>query len=312
MECSSCGANIDRRDAFCSTCGELTLSGQPLGHKIGLFAAQAADGFGILAKLLFGYVTDEANRNQVIGGAAVVVFAAVVFTSNPISNGVATLFVSAPPPPQILENGQPDFANYEDVFLSEEAEFVVTGTANVRDYPTSQGSRILKSLSEGTVIRARQVQAFDSESPWYRLTEGGYIWSGNLVHIDGLHEEFSDSAGGPSALPAAFNGQWSDRNSCADLGRDMTFSISNGEVDLGYMRYRHVDTSFARGENPIYAFELTMPDEPADVRLILTEDPRWPVLWMSFSDDTTGRQFRYFRAHLSCAEVLSIADRMSR
>lgn len=81
--------------------------------------------------------------------------------------------------PTIVRNFS-DFQSYRDNFLSDEQEYVVTGRTNVRDYPTSENTSVVRSLDKGMHVFAREVQAFDPSSSWYKLRDGGYVWSSNL------------------------------------------------------------------------------------------------------------------------------------
>ncbi|MDG2001780.1 MAG: hypothetical protein P8J20_00455 [Novosphingobium sp.] len=159
-----------------------------LGNAVG----DAGRELGKITELVAAYVRDEANRRQVIIGAFAALLLLVGLTDNPISNGISGLIRDNPATPQFTEDGLPDFASYEDNFLGEDTGFIVTGKANVRDYPTSEGTEVVRTLQEGETITAREVQAFDPESAWYKLSDGGYIWGGNIDRYDEI-----PTGGGP-------------------------------------------------------------------------------------------------------------------
>ena len=66
MECKSCGATIDHRDAFCSLCGELTRSGKAFDQKLKDTLFDFGEELSKLAGSAARYASDGANRKQVI------------------------------------------------------------------------------------------------------------------------------------------------------------------------------------------------------------------------------------------------------
>ena len=304
MECKSCGATIDHRDAFCSLCGELTRSGKPFDQKLKDALFDFGEELSKLAGSAARYVTDGANRKQVVAGGAVVAFLMVALVENPISSGVSKLFEFEAPGPQLTADGLPDFASYSDVFLAEEKQFAVMGTANVRDFPTSQGTKVVGTFSGGEMVFVRQVQAFDPTSHWYKLNTGGYLWGGNLESID----QRKHIAG--FDFPTSMQGQWADRNSCTGLSQDTAFSISGNEVDFGGSRYSLF--SIVRDGQGIPVYKLLAIGRMAvpDWERSLEKDARWPIIWISYGSDVTGKQYRYFPSHLSCSEVSKISAQM--
>jgi hypothetical protein len=225
-ECTSCGAEIDYRDKFCSSCGALTAIGRPITEQIGQAVAQIAEAVSKLAGEFAAYVRDEANRKPVIIGSCVLALLLLALTDNPVSKGFSGLFDDEAQAPQLTAEGLPDFANYEDVFLAEEAEFAVTGPANVRDYPTSQDTQVVRTFHGDVLVQARQVQAFDPSSQWYKLSDGGYVWGGNLVHIDeptGINQ---------ITFHSNLHGRWSSMDTCNGPGPDAIVDISEREIRI--------------------------------------------------------------------------------
>ncbi|WP_108811901.1 zinc ribbon domain-containing protein [Sphingorhabdus sp. Alg231-15] len=306
MDCTSCGVSIDHRAAFCPKCGEVTLSGQPLNQKIANALFQLGEGLGKVVNAAMDFVTEETNRNKMIGGGVVFAFLLIALTENPISNEIAGLFEAEEPELELTDDGLPDFANYADIFLSEEKEFFVMGKANVRDYPTSQGTQVIKTLAGGETILAREVKAFDPSSQWFKLANGGYVWGGNLLSDDQIAHEAGYT------FPSSLQGQWSNKNSCADVGRDTLFSISETKIDFGATRYDLVNILSAGNELPGYQLAESGNNSLEGSGLTVQEDARWPVIWISYDSDLTEKAYRYFRSDLPCSEVLAIAERMSR
>jgi hypothetical protein len=225
-ECTSCGEKLDYRDAFCSKCGAVTRRGMPLFQKLGLGLGETAAELGKLASRFTEYVRDEANRKQVVIGGALLVLLLLVSTNNPLTRGVSSLFGGAEAAgPQFTVDGLPDFASYEDAYLSETAEYILTGNANVRNYPTSQNTQVIKTLASGTTVSARQVKAFDPTAQWYRLADGGYVWGGNLARPDG------QSVGG-AMFPSYLRGQWSSMDTCRGDSENLYVTISAQEIQF--------------------------------------------------------------------------------
>lgn len=84
MQCTSCGTELDHRDAFWSQCGQLTARGQGAGR---LFGSVARLGTSGISK-----VTDPANRKVTVRVGAGLALFLTAFTDNPVSNGLANLF----------------------------------------------------------------------------------------------------------------------------------------------------------------------------------------------------------------------------
>jgi len=71
-------------------------------------------------------------------------------------------------------------ASYSDAFLSDSQNLFLTGEANVRDYPSSTGTAVLRKLAEGVEITGRLVAGRQTDQKWFKLDGGGYIWDGNI------------------------------------------------------------------------------------------------------------------------------------
>lgn len=315
IECKRCGAELDFREAFCSKCGELTQRSRPFFEQLGKAAAQLESAakeigaeFATLGRKAWSYIRDEANRKRAIAGGAAFLVIAVVFTDNPIAKFVSDGFIGELTGPRVTAGDAPDLEGYEDVFLGEEAQYQITSIANVRDYPTSEGTKVTHTFEGGETIYAREVVPIDGTSRWFKLTSGGYIWGGNLQGID----EQSAPPGSPAGLefPVALHGQWADRNSCADLGMDTQFAISRSQIDFGPVQYGLMNIRGAGSGLPSYQLERLPSVGSSSPDITVQEDARWPVIWVSYANEPQRNAARYFRSDLPCSEVMAIAERM--
>ncbi len=229
IECQSCGAELDPRDTFCSKCGALTDRGKGPAELVGRYAAEVSVGLGKFASAIISFATDPENRTRATVGLVAVLFLCVVLTDNPVSERVGGLFASPPSQPTLNDDGTPNFAEYEDVFIGEETKFYVTGSANVRDFPTGQGTQVQRSLTEGQTVDAREVMAFDPTSQWYKLSDGGYVWGQNLYRLD-QDESVNGSGTSDIAFAPDVQGRWSDMASCRGYEPDTRLEISGNEI----------------------------------------------------------------------------------
>ena len=73
-------------------------------------------------------------------------------------------------------------AGYRDAFRGGEVTMTTKALARERNYPTSDGTRVLRQLQAGTTISGRWVLGRDTTSRWLRRSgTGGYVWEGNLA-----------------------------------------------------------------------------------------------------------------------------------
>lgn len=297
MECSKCGAKLDFREAFCSECGELTDRGKGPGELARRYTAELAKGFGKLLNAALGYVTNPENRKSVGIGAGVAFLLLISMTNNPISRGVGSLFTSSPDGPAFNEDGTPNFADYEDQFLSFEAEYLVTGAANIRDFPTSQGTSIVGSFEGGERITAREVRAFDPNSRWYAVEGGGYVWGANLTSAQQGQSEAQASetvAWGPEDIL----GGWSDRATCYGEIRDIEFEVT----PEGLVMNDRLHVLTYEGANGTITFATTEPD-PSDQSLIaVNRTDHAPVLLVSFPRDMSPKEYQFYPIDTSCSD----------
>lgn len=305
LECHACGAEIDPRDKFCSKCGELTERGRGISELAGRYVAQLADGFGKLFAAALNFLTNPANRKNVAIGAVVAFLLLTSLTNNPISRGIGSLLEQSPYAPAFHDEGTPDFAAYEDVFIGDEMEYYVVGLANIRDFPTSQNTNVIGSLAEGNRVLAREVMAFDPDSRWLKLSDGGYVWGRNLVSVSN-----GENVAGLAVSPA-LTGRWTNGNACAGLGQSTFVSVSETDVIVDGTRYAILNVLTAGQELPAYEFSTAGSGVSEDAYLQLTEDPNWDVLWITYPYDAERGELRLFRADLPCPEVMRLAERMT-
>lgn len=232
MKCAACDADIDDRDIFCSQCGELTQRGQPFAQQLGSTAGEIASGLTRLGGQASAYVRDETNRKHAVAGGVAVLLGFITLTNNPISASISGLFGSKSEGPQLAADGLPDFASYQDMFLSEEAEYVVTGMANVRDFPTSQGTTIIRTLNEGETVMAREVQAFDPSSQWMKLSNGGYAWGSNLLQAEPPSTQMTGEATASIEFAQNIRGTWSSMETCRGARNNAEVTITKNTMSF--------------------------------------------------------------------------------
>jgi len=302
MECQACGAELDPRDKFCSKCGAITERGKGAGEFVGRYVAQLADGFEKFFAAAFGYITNHENRKRVAVGGGVALVILISLTSNPISRGLGGPFSSTPDGPTYNDNGTPNFAEYEDVFLAEQGSYEVTGQANVRDFPTGEGTTVIGTLVAGETVEAREVMAFDQQSRWLKLASGGYVWGGNLV-----------ASGKPApktqlSFPASLIGRWSDHAECTGSGRETEVVVSASSVTIEQTRYDLANILGAGQELPGYEPEQSSGELSTIESIIVQEDARYPAIWIGDQDDIEGKSYRYYRSDYLCSDVRAIAE----
>ena len=83
----------------------------------------------------------------------------------------------------------------------------VTGTANVRDAPTSSGSTVLGEYPPGTTLRGRWVPGnLDPSERWLELQEGGrFVWGRNLREVEASPKISQNAGDAPDSLPRTSN-----------------------------------------------------------------------------------------------------------
>jgi hypothetical protein len=85
-----------------------------------------------------------------------------------------------------------------------ESTVTVTGTANVRDAATTNGSRVISQLAPGTEITGRWVQATQGSSDrWFEYSTDngkGYVWGGNISEAAPQTELATDQESTPPPI----------------------------------------------------------------------------------------------------------------
>lgn len=92
-------------------------------------------------------------------------------------------------------DGRPAWqASYADAFLSPETVImVIAADAKQRDFPSTDGTVVARERREGEMVSGRWVRGADGTSRWLKLSDGGYVWDGNLAVAGG--------PGSPIAIP---------------------------------------------------------------------------------------------------------------
>lgn len=99
--------------------------------------------------------------------------------------------------------------------------FVVTGVANVRSAPTTEGSEVLSTLEPGETISGGWVLgSSDPSSRWLRLAghnPEGFVWEGNLAVLDGKDQRISKGDEKQAEEPVSINPEcpYYDEQECA-------------------------------------------------------------------------------------------------
>ena len=83
----------------------------------------------------------------------------------------------------------------------------VTGTANVRDAASSEGSMVLETLTAGTKLRGRWVPGnLNPSERWLELEEGGrFVWGRNLLEVEASRKISQIQGEAPDSLPRTSN-----------------------------------------------------------------------------------------------------------
>jgi len=265
-----------------------------VAQKLGVAVAQTGEQVGTLAKRIDGYVREPANRKQVIAGAVGVAILLVMLTDNPITSIFSKPVSEVSDAPPLTEAGLPDLVGYRDIFIGDEEEYIVTGTANVRDFPTSEGTTVIQTFTGGETVLAREVSAFDPSSQWFKLSNGGYIWGGNLEGI-GLPSDSSPSLTA-SVFPPWSQGHWSSKDFCPQSNGGSIYVVIEGDRIYVNGNGSQISDQFQDAADTLYSikpidaqdqFEMTISLRPsADGRHIVLEhiEPHEIEPWLLFQE----------------------------
>lgn len=298
IECNKCGAALQARQAFCPKCGELSARSAPLVERAGSVLGGGANGALRGLSAMSDHARRPENRRRVIGGVMLLAVLLIAFTSNPISSGIGTMFEREPEAPKLTADGLPDLASYEDVYVSDAILYRMTGSANVRPFPTSQNTEALFSLDEGTFVTARQVKAFDPSAQWLKLGDGQYVWGRNLAPLEVIQ------GGSTAVIPDFLHGTWSSMDTCR--GFDANHEIVIEARTIKYYDSLSTLASISADDRgkPIYNFAIS--DEEwswFESYSIMIDDKNATV----FIDSATNHEggFRPFhRPESDCASVI--------
>ncbi|MEQ1687530.1 MAG: hypothetical protein ABL874_03040 [Sphingopyxis sp.] len=130
-----------------------------------------------------------------------------------------TMFGQGPQMAEVAGDGEPKQAlpadgrpawqaGYADVFLAPDTVImVVAADAKQRDFPSTDGTAVARERREGEMVSGRWVRGADGTSRWLKLSDGGYVWDGNLA-----------VAGGPGS-PIAISFSNRDTSFGPEIGR---------------------------------------------------------------------------------------------
>lgn len=244
--CSACGAELDAGARFCSRCGAPVTVGEVPGDAAkedaswvdlasgsGTAAAAAAPAAvprpvpgdavradpPVMASHDAPRPIDHGNRRKlawmIVLLVGIVGAVAIVGWAMQWSRGQAGSSVVADsgddPAPSGVDAWQ---AAYRDTFVGAGEETLVTGgEARQRDFPTTEGTTVQRTLPAGTSVTGRWVRGRDPTTRWLKLASGGYVWEGNLAEPGG--------AGSPIALTIS--------NRRPDFGPDVAAYLDQAE-----------------------------------------------------------------------------------
>jgi hypothetical protein len=208
------------------------------------------------------------------------------------------MFAGEPEGPKLTAEGLPDFASYEDVYVADALAYTVTGPANVRAFPTSQGTEALYSLSPGSFVTAREVKAFDPSSKWLQLADGQYVWARNLEPLE------VTKAGDTAMLPDFLHGTWSSMDTCRGFDTDQEIEIGPRTIkNYGAPATLASISADDRGK-PIYNFGLDSEQSKWFGSFVIMIDEISGAL----SIDIVGHQDEeftpFYRPDTDCASVI--------
>lgn len=219
--CGSCGGALRPESRFCAACGASSPAEarQPTAGPQRPRQLAAIGIVGAAAVLTLG----------LIGG-----YAAGWFESDqaPVEQSALSAVDAEGPLPQSW------FDDYSDAFVSGPVTQFVTGTAQMRNYPTSRGSTIIETLQPGRQVEGRWVEGADPTTRWLRTTDGGYVWDGNLA---ASAQPAAD--GNSNQFPVHLRGTWGLRDDCNGADMDMTVTISANTISFYETRGHIISTS---------------------------------------------------------------------
>lgn len=100
---------------------------------------------------------------------------------------------------------------YVDTFLSENVEMTTGVDANLRDYPSAEGTSITRIVPTGRRLAGRWVRSQNGNGRWLKLNDGGYVWEGDLTAAAPLAPPISITLTGSGTLFGPQIGAYIDR-----------------------------------------------------------------------------------------------------
>lgn len=195
--CTNCGAALTEGARFCPSCGAAVEAApsapasaepaqepqpEPLSD-LGPAPEREYESFAEPVPTGMSGRTKSLLLGAGIAGALVVAFIAFGLnrptTDNELTSPAATTSALASEDPN-APRPQEWFDNYKDKFLSAELERLALGAAQKRSFPTAKGSQALGTVPRGTMLKGRWVEGGDPKTRWLKLSDGSYVWEGNL------------------------------------------------------------------------------------------------------------------------------------
>jgi hypothetical protein len=192
--CSKCGQQLKGSARFCRACGTSTGFAPP---------ASATSSVPVLAPAneVPSTAHGRALTTPILAGIAAGVLVLALGGVTAWHFGVfdrTEAVGDAPAAAAPLDETAEWKAGYTDNFLSGKETRYLTAKANLRDYPSSDGTQVMRSLLEGTTITGRFVEGREADQLWFKLDEGGYIWDGNIGESAAIY---------PAGMDGLFVGQ---------------------------------------------------------------------------------------------------------
>lgn len=287
--CRECGVKLEIDGGFCNGCGVDLSEAIPETT----FEKRSIN-FTTLDWSNFDWKPVISSGATILLMVAVLSFGSTLFQRDGI--------IDQPSDVSIANSDQaPDFSKYEDDFLSGIIELQVTSVANVRNYPTSRNTNILKKLSAGIIISGRWVRGFDPTTKWLKMEDGGYIWEGNL------NSRAGQSNPANVEFPDKLRGDWSTRDKCRGGDFELIVVIASSELSIHEDAGQLERISKDKNGNPLYHVRLSVHglggSGAVDAVLKFTFNASGRMLTMTRVDDPNIGDLVLSDTYLNCDQI---------
>ena len=211
--CASCGAPLAPGARFCPSCGAAATGSTTPSPVAPVSVAPAVAPLPVADEPAAG-----PSRNLLIGAGVALLIVALLVWFNRF---------------ELLGLDRPE--GKESAALGEETVMYAVANANLRDKATTQGSTITGKLLRGAKVTGVLQLGADSNSQWFKLTDGNYIPAINL----------SDTA--PPPLARTINKPWYAPDATPLLARPQAGSavVENAEPGKAYQLIGLTANNFA-------------------------------------------------------------------